>query len=600
MMARVVEFEKRDEVAVVTLDNQPVNAINQAIRRALLDALSAARADDGVKALLVLGRGRQFSAGADIREFGNATRPPPHLREVVRAFDAADKPIVAVLHGIALGAPGAGNGLPLPGGGAGDATRAVGGQVWDHPGAGGTQLLPRLIGPARALEMITTGEPIGAREAAALGLVDRLIEGDLVAGALAFTREVASHRPLPRASRRTDRLSAPPDLFEVAMNRVTREARGAQAPLRAIAAVKAAVELPFDEGLERERELWAQAAASAEAAALRYIFQAERTAAKLPDHLADAPVRQVRDVGVIGTGTMGVGIAIAFANAGIDVLLVGRRQDRVDRALSTVGRHYARKVEKGKLTQADMQARLDRIAATTSWERMTTVDLAIETVSEDPDLKREIFAKLDATCGRETILATNTSSLDVDQISRATGRPAQVIGLHFFSPAHATKLVEIVRGTETVSAAVAMGINLAKQVGKFAVIVRAGGGVVSTRMFTRYQQEANQLLLEGALPYEIDAAMVGFGMAMGPLATTDLAGLDVAARMPIRDRLVEMGRLGQKTGLGYHHYLAGDRTPHRDPEVEAVIVRVSEEAGLTPPPDRRDRDCRALRIRHCR
>ena len=602
-MALVVEFEKRDEIAVVTLDNQPVNAINQAIRHALIEALSAARADDGVKALLVLGRGRQFSAGADISEFGNATRPPPHLREVVRAFEAADKPIIAVLHGVALGgalelamachyrvaAPETRLGL----------SEVKFGII---PGAGGTQLLPRLIGPAtragndhdrRADRRARGGCARSGRSA------DRRRPGRWRAGVhtgggqppTAPPREPAHRSTLGRAGPVRGRDESGHEGGTRRAGASTRHRRrqgGRRASVRRGARARAgALGTGGVVAGSRSAPLHLQGGAN------------RRQVARPPCGRARSP--GPREVGVIGTGTMGVGIAIAFANAGIDVLLVGRRQDRVARALLAVGRHYARSVEKGKLTQADMKARLDRIAATTSWERMTRIDLAIETVSEDLDLKREIFAKLDATCGRETILATNTSSLDVDRIARATGRPAQVIGLHFFSPAHATKLVEIVRGTETGSAAVAMGLNLAKQVGKFAVIVRAGGGVVSTRMFSRYQQEANQLLLEGALPSRSRRRHGRFRDGHGSARHGRSRRPGCRRReCPIRDRLVEMGRLGQKTGLGYHHYLAGDRTPHRDPEVEAVIVRASEEAAAHPPPDRRDRDRRALRIRHCR
>ena len=546
-MDSAVGFEKCDAIALITLEHPPVNALNQAIRRALIETLSTALRDESVEALLLIGKGRQFSAGADIGEFGDATRPPPHLREVIRAFDASDKPIVAALHGVALGgalelamachyrvsAPDARLGL----------SEVKFGII---PGAGGTQLLPRLIGPASALGDDHDGR---ARRSARGGQDGPRRSTDRrrsVGGRLGLRS--AGRRPTAAAPHESTERSAlrPPGLFEAADADVGRRARGAQAPQLAVAAVRAAVELPFDQGIERERELWAQAAASPESAAMRYVFRAERATGKIADLSDDTARGEIRSVGVIGTGTMGTGIAIAFANAGFDVVLVGRRPDRVEAAMASVGRHYSAAVEKGKLTEADMEARRARILPTTDWDALARVDLAIETVLEDLGLKRKIFAKLDAACDGEAIFATNTSSLRVDVIANATRTPSRVIGLHFFSPAHAAKLVEIVCGEATGSAAMATGVNLVKRLGKFAVVVRAGDGLVSTRMFNRYQRVANRLLLEGALPHEVDAALVRFGMAVGPFATADLAdGMSIP-----------------------------------DPEAEALIVAASKALGL--------------------
>jgi 3-hydroxyacyl-CoA dehydrogenase len=433
--------------------------------------------------------------------------------------------------------------------------------------------------------MITTGDPINGREAAVVGLVDLLIEGDLVSGALTFAREVAEHRPLPRASRRTDRLAVAPALFEVVRAQVDKRARGAPAPRLAVAAVTASVVLDFEQGLERERELWAEAAASPESEAMRYVFKAERIAAKVPGLPDRAFAGRIRRAAVIGTGTMGTGIASAFANAGIDVLLVGKRHDRAQWAKKQIARRYFAAVQKRKLSAAERRSRLDRITATTAWSRLRQVDLAMETVVEDLDLKREILAKLEATCTPEAILASNTSSLRIDELASALSRPARLVGLHFFSPAHATKLLEIVRGERTSLSAIAVGMDLARQLGKFGVVVRGAGGPVSTRMFNRYQREAYHLLIEGALPHEIDAAMVGFGMALGPFATADLAGVDVGALVAkgcdaIAEQLIRGGRLGQKTDRGYYRYQEGDRSPIVDSDVEALVIDVSNALGI--------------------
>jgi 3-hydroxyacyl-CoA dehydrogenase len=527
MMPSAICIDKRGATCVVTLDNPPVNALNQAARRGLLETLSAVLADDGVTALVVTGAGRMFSAGADIREFGDATRPPPYLREVVRAFDASTKPIVAAIHGAAFGgalelAMACHYRVATP-----DAKLALSEVRFGIiPGAGGTQLLPRLIGPERALDMIATGEHVDGRTAMALGLVDLLFADDLLGKAMTFARDIAGRRPLVRASQRRVPRSMAPGVLEAAEAQLNTHTRGAQAPRLAVTAVQAAVALPFEQGLERERELWAQAAASPEAGAMRYVFAAERTALKVPGLPEGPSASGISKAAVIGTGTMATGIAIALADSGIDVTLVGRQPDRVDRAMAIVARHYAAAVESGGLSDEQRRARLARIAATISWDGLGQVDLAIEAVAEETELKKQILANLDAACRPDAVLATSTSSLNVEAIASVTRRPAQVIGLHFLGPQRAAKLVEIVRVAKTANDVTAASIKLVKQLGKPGVVVRSGDGqdgIASTRMFNQYLREANLLLAEGALPQEIDAAMVSFGMAMGPLATSDVA-----------------------------------------------------------------------------
>ena len=468
-----------------------------------------------------------------------------------------------------------------------------------YPGAGGTQRLPRLIGVPKALEMIVSGDPIGAPEAKKLGLVDEVIEsGDLATAAVAFAQRVASTRPLPRARDLTaniEKAKADPSIFEKARKDATARARGGKAPLRCVDAVRASVELPFEDGLKRERELFREAMESRESQALRHVFFGERTAAKIPDVPADTSTLPVRKVAVLGAGTMGGGIAMAFANVGIPVVLVDREQGLVDKGLGIVAKNYAATASKGKLTQSEMEARVGRITGTTSWDDLADVDLVIEAVFEEMGLKKEIFARLDKICRRDAILATNTSTLDVNEIARATSRPEQVIGLHFFSPANVMRLLEIVRGDKTSKPVIATSMKLAKQIGKVGVLVGVCNGFVGNRMLHKYGREAQLLIQEGALPQQVDGVMTRFGFAMGPCATSDLAGLDVGWRIrkgqpkppagerysgAVGDRLAEMGRFGQKTSAGFYKYEPGSRTPVPDPEVEAIIAAVSRELGI--------------------
>jgi 3-hydroxyacyl-CoA dehydrogenase len=598
-MSEVVGLEKRGAVGLIVVNYPPVNALSHAVRQGLVEALEGALADADVKVMVIAGAGRTFIAGADITEFG---KPPkdPWLDTVIARLEASPKPVVAALHGTALG-----GGLEVALGchyrvATRDAKCGLPEvKLGILPGAGGTQRLPRLVGVAKALEMIVSGDPIGAPEAKKIGLVDEVVEsGDLVDAAVAFAQRVATERPLPRARDLTahlERAKADPSIFEKARKDATARARGGKAPLRCVDAVQASVELPFEEGLKRERELFREAVESRESQALRHVFFGERTAAKIPDVPPDTSTLPVRKVAVLGAGTMGGGIAMAFANVGIPVVLVDREQALVDKGLGIVSKNYAATASKGKLTQAEMEARVGRITGTTTWDDLTDVDLVIEAVFEEMGLKKEIFSRLDKICRRDAILATNTSTLDVNEIARSTSRPEQVIGLHFFSPANVMRLLEIVRGDKTSKPVVATSMKLAKQIGKVGVLVGVCNGFVGNRMLHRYGREAQLLIQEGALPQQVDGVMTRFGFAMGPCATSDLAGLDVGWRIrkgqpkpppgerysgAVGDRLAEMGRYGQKTGAGFYRYEPGSRVPVPDPEVEAIITAVSKELGI--------------------
>ncbi len=443
-----------------------------------------------------------------------------------------------------------------------------------------------------------SGEPIGAIEAKAIGLVDQIAEGDLVTAAVAFAEQVIGRKPLPSVRElagHIDQAKREPSTFEKVRKDIAARSRGGKAALRCVDAVQAAVDLPFDEGMKREQALFKEALESTESLALRHIFFAERQAAKIPDVEANTPTLPVRRVAVLGAGTMGGGIAMAFANAGIAAILVDREQALVDKGLEIIKKNYASTVSKGKLAQSEMDARVARVTGATNWDGFGEVDLVIEAVFEEMGLKKEIFGKLDKACRKDAILATNTSTLDVNEIAQSTSRPEQVIGLHFFSPANVMRLLEIVRGSATSKPVVATAMKLSKQINKVGVLVGVCPGFVGNRMLHAYFRESNFLLEEGALPQQIDGVMTRFGLAMGPCATSDLAGLDVGWRIrkgqpkpkpperysgAVGDRLAEMGRFGQKTGAGFYRYQPGSRTPTPDPEVEAIIVAVSKELGI--------------------
>ena len=592
-----VDYAVRGAVAVLGLANAPVNALSRALCSGVMENFRKAAADDAVRAIVVIGRGRGFCAGADISEFG--TKPPPdaiNLRHLIAAFDGSAKPMVAAIHGNALG-----GGLELAL--ACHWRVAVAGARLGLPevkigllaGAGGTLRLPRLIGVEPALRMMVSGEPIDGASAAKLGLVDQLVDGDLEAGAIAFAERLLAEG---RALRRVRDIAPPtvaPDFFAGFRAALRKTTRGFQAPFLSVDAVEAGLGLPFDEAAAREEATFVKQLGAPEAKALIHSFFAERKAASIPDVPPDTPTRPIKHAAVIGAGTMGGGIAMALANAGIPVTLVDSAQDALDRGLKMIAGNYARTVERGRLSQSDMDTRLGLITPKVGYDDLGAPDIVIEAVFEEMAIKKQVFAALDRACPPGTILATNTSTLDVDEIAAATTRPAQVIGTHFFSPANVMRLLEVVRGKATAKDVIATTMKLSRDIKKVGVLVGVCEGFVGNRMLRGYLREADFLIEEGALPHEVDAVVTGFGFPMGPFAMADLAGLDVGWRIrkgkaatrpnhlrysPISDRLCEQGRFGQKTGAGWYRYEKGDRTPKPDPAVEALILATAQELGI--------------------
>ena len=597
-MSDMVRLSKVGSIGVMSVDNPPVNALSIGVRQGLADCLAEALRDAEIRALVVICEGRTFLAGADIREFGKPPQPP-HLPDVIDALEKSPKPIVAAIHGTALG-----GGLEVALGchyrvAVGSATCGFPEvKLGILPGAGGTQRAPRVMGVKPALDLIVNGNPISAAEARQLGLLDQIVEGDLLEGAVAFAREVAAVGPsLPRTSELNEKIQeakGKPELFTDYEKDIRRKKRGFEAPLRCIEAVKAAVDMPFREGLARERDLFAACVASDQSVAQRHVFFAEREVAKIPEVPKETPLISVNKVGIIGAGTMGGGISMCFANAGLPVLLLDQSREFLNKGMGVIEKNYGSTVKRGGLSQEDMDKRMGLITPTVSYDGLADVDLVIEAVFEEMPLKREIFGKLDAVCRPDAIMATNTSTLDVNEIARATSRPEQVIGLHFFSPAHIMRLLEIVRGEKTSKPVIATSMNLARLISKIGVLVGVCHGFVGNRILHKYSREASFLVEEGALPQQVDKVITDFGLPMGPFAMGDLAGLDVGWRIrkaqgkpkderysgTVGDRLAEQGRYGQKTGKGYYKYEAGSRTPITDPEVEKLVVEVSKELGI--------------------
>ena len=595
-MASAVDYEKRGAVALLTITNPPVNALGIGVRSGLAEGLAKGLADDAVKAFVVTGEGRAFCAGADIREFGKPLKSPD-LGEVNAVLEGSAKPVVAALNGLALG-----GGLELAmachyrvGSGA-----ALCGQpevkLGLVPGAGGTQRLPRLAGVEAALEMIVFGDPVPAAAAFELGILDEFVAGDVVAAAIAVAEKIAAGdleaKPTPQRTAKMDADKAP---FEEIAARVAKRRRGYSAPVRAIECVQAALDLPFDEGLAREREVFMECMATDESKSMRHVFAAERAVRVIPDVPKDTPAAKVASAAIIGAGTMGGGIAMNFANAGIPVRLIDVSQEAVDKGLATIKKNYASTVAKGRLPQDDMDTRMGLIEGAVGLDATADADFVIEAVFEEMKLKKEIFRTLDGICKDGAVLATNTSTLDIDEIAAETKRPESVIGTHFFSPANVMRLLEIVRGAKTSKETIASAMKLAPVLGKVGVLVGVCDGFVGNRMLHGYQREANFLIEEGALPQQVDKVLTDFGFAMGPFAVGDLAGLDIgwAVRKhqaatrpkdqrysPIADRICEMGRFGQKTGGGWYDYEPGSRTPITNAEVEALIVATSREMEI--------------------
>ncbi|MGF6636679.1 3-hydroxyacyl-CoA dehydrogenase NAD-binding domain-containing protein [Paraburkholderia sp. MM6662-R1] len=598
--ADVVTRELHGKVLLVTIDHAPVNALSADVRRGLLAAIEAGDADRAVEAVLIVGAGRNFIAGADIREFGKPP-VPPSLPDVCNRIEACTKPVIAALHGAALGGglevalaahyriavDGAKLGLPEV-------------QLGLLPGAGGTQRTPRLIGAPAALDLMLSGRHASAKEALALGLVDRLGDsGDILAEGLAYAHELlAAHAPVRRtrdAAALIDRAASRAAVAK-ARDETAKKARGLFSPLKIVDAVEAAIEQPFEEGLKLERKLFLQCLDSPQRAGLVHAFFAEREVLKAPE-TRDATPRALEAIGVIGGGTMGAGIAVAVLDAGLPVTLIERDEAALARGRAHIDKVYDGLIARGRLTVEKKAATMARWSGSTSYDALAHADLVIEAVFEDLDVKKAVFAELDRVCKSGAVLATNTSYLDIDAIAASISRPADVIGLHFFSPANIMKLLEVVVPQQVSADVVATAFEFAKKLRKTPVRAGVCDGFIGNRLLAVYRAAADALLEDGASPYQIDAAVRAFGLPMGPFQVVDLAGGDIgwaarkrraATREPnaryvqIADRLCERGWFGQKTGRGFYLYPEGSRGGMPDPEVEAIIDAERARAGITP------------------
>jgi 3-hydroxyacyl-CoA dehydrogenase len=600
-MNDLVQFTQQGEIGVVTIKNPPVNALSPGLPEGIAEAIERIHKDDTVKAAVIIGDGKTFVAGADIKEFGKVTSGQKSrgegLKPLLLRIEDCCKPVVMAIHGNAFG-----GGLELAM--AGHYRVAVrGAQVGQPevrlgliPGAAGTQRLPRLAGVAKAVEMCVDGNPVKAEDALAAGIIDRLIEGDLLSGAVAFAREVAAS-PMRKTRERNEKLGSAEQnapIFAAARETARKKQRGMIAPLAAVDGVEAATNLPFEQGVEEEQKLFTKCLFSDQSKALIHVFFGEREVAKIPDVPKDIPVIPVHRAAIVGAGTMGGGIAMVFANAGIPVLLKETDQPALDRGLANIQKNYANSVKRSRFTQQFVDERVKLIEPTLVYDNFSKADFVIEAVFEGMAAKKEVFGELDRVCKPGAILATNTSTLNIDEIASSTARPQSVVGTHFFSPANVMRLLEIVRGKATSKEVLATCMQLSKKIGKIGVLVGNCTGFVGNRMFHPYRREAQFLVEEGAAIEAVDAALYEFGMAMGPLATADLAGLDIGwrirkehrhlqkpgIRQPIaEDRLCEMGRFGQKTGAGWYKYDENRRaTP--DPEVAALVRQWAARANI--------------------
>ena len=586
----VSSLENHSNIAVLTLNSPPVNALSANVREGLHDGVKSAIGDSSIDAIVIICEGRTFIAGADITEFGQAPKGPS-LYDVQDMIENSTKPVVAAIHGTALGGglevaltchyriavPSAKCGLPEV-------------NLGLLPGAGGTQRLPRIVGAAKALVMMTSGEHVPADQCLSMGLVDEIAdEGKLLEGAVSFAETIVSEkRPLVKVRDAEDKIVADKGndaLFADFRKSIARKTRGFLAPEYNIQCIEAAVNKPFDEGIKVEQELFMKLMTGTQSAAQRYMFFAQRQVTKIPDIEADTEVKDINSVGVIGAGTMGGGISMNFANVGIPVTIIEQSQERLDKGLGIIRKNYENSAAKGRITEAQVEERMNLIEGKTSIEALDTQDMIIEAVFENMDLKKDIFKQLDDICKEGAILASNTSALDVNVIAAETNRPEDVIGLHFFSPANVMKLLEIVRGEKTSKSVVASSLAIAKKIQKIAAVVGVCPGFVGNRILAQRQREANKLILEGALPWDIDDALFDFGFPMGPFAMSDLAGLDIgwskdtSKSETLRDVLCEAGRLGQKSGKGFYIY-DENRNKSPDPEVEALIKKFGEERQI--------------------
>jgi 3-hydroxyacyl-CoA dehydrogenase len=587
----VTALHVKDGIAVITVNNPPVNALGHAVREGLVLAATAAREDDSVKAIVLGCEGRTFFAGADITEFGKPLRQPD-LVSVIAAFETSPKPVVAAIFGTALG-----GGLEVALGchfRVASADAKVGlpeVKLGILPGAGGTQRLPRLVGPEKAVGIIVAGAPIGAKAALADGIIDEIV-AEPIPGAIAFAKKVLEEGTnLVKVRDREDKILATrenPAAFEAAAKTALKKRTGVEAPAACVESVRNAFTLPFEEGMAAERALFMKLVTGDQSRAQRHIFFAEREAAKVPDMPAGVKPAAIKKAVVIGGGTMGGGIAMCFANAGVPVTIVETTDEFLAKGLERIRHTYAVSVERGALKQDAMDKRVALIAGTLDWDVIKDTDIVIEAVFEDMAIKKEVFSKLDRLAKPGTLLASNTSTLDVDAIAAMTSRPEDVVGMHFFSPANVMRLLEIVRGEKSSLQSIATAIGAGKLLAKIPVVVGNCDGFVGNRMLARRTTECERLLLEGAKPEDVDAVVLKFGFPMGPYAMGDLAGLDVGWRIrqhrgvqaPVSDALCEQGRFGQKTGKGYYIYENGSRTPTPDPEVTKLAAKKAEALGV--------------------
>ncbi|MAU59481.1 MAG: 3-hydroxyacyl-CoA dehydrogenase [Parvibaculum sp.] len=586
----VTTLEKEGGVAVVTLNSPPVNALSAPVREGINNGIKQAIDDPEVQAIVLICEGRTFIAGADITEFGKAPKGPS-LFDAQAMIENAPKPVIAAIHGTALGGglevaltchyrvavPSAKCGLPEV-------------NLGLLPGAGGTQRLPRIVGAEKALEMVTSGQHVGAKKCLEMGLVDELAEeGKLREGAIAFANKiVAEKRPLKKIRDLNEKMEAArgrPEIFENFRKANARKFRGFLAPEYNIQCIEAAVNLPFDEGIKVEQKLFRELVTGMQSAAQRHVFFAERQVWKIPDVPADTPTIPVNKVGIIGAGTMGGGIAMNFLNTGFPVTIVETKQEALDRGIATIRKNYENSAKKGRFTMEEVEKRMGLLKGSLDMNDLADCDLVIEAVFENMDIKKDVFGKLDKIVKQGAILATNTSALNIDEIATAVKRPEAVIGLHFFSPANVMRLLEVVRADKTSKEVIATSMQIAKKIGKIAALVGVCPGFVGNRILAQRQREAQKLIMEGAMPWDVDRVLYDFGLPMGPFAMSDLAGLDIgwskekSKGETLRDRLCEMDRRGQKTGAGYYDY-DENRNAKPSPVVEKMILDYAAEKGI--------------------
>jgi len=589
-------FEKRGEVGIIWINNPPVNAISVGVRQAMIEGVKQLNADATIKVGVLACEGRTFMAGADITEFG---KPPlsPGLHEAIDAIENSPKPIVAAIHGTAFGG-GLESALACHYRVA-VATAQVGlpeVKLGILPGAGGTQRLPRLIGIEAALNIIVSGDPVPATQAAKVGVIDKIVEGDLLEGAIAFAKDLVAKKAPMRKIRdiNIDASKLPAGFFDEARKRIAKEKKNLFSPQRIVDCLEAAATLPFDEGLKRERELFVQCQQNPQAKALQHVFFAERKAANIPNLDKSVKPREVKSVGIIGAGTMGGGIAMNFLNVGIPVTLLEVKKEALDRGVGVIRKNYENTAAKGKLTMEQVEQRMSLLTPTLTYDDLKNSDLIIEAVFETMAIKKDVFGTLDRVAKKGAILASNTSYLSIDEIATATSRPQDVVGMHFFSPANVMKLCEVVRGEKTAQDVLMTAIDVTKRIKKVGVVCGNRDGFIGNRMLGGYGYQASLCVLMGAMPEQVDKVIRDFGMPMGPLQMSDLAGLDIGYKSrkdrdpstfdgrvtKSADMLVEMGRLGQKTQAGYYDYKPGDRTPIPSLVTKEIIEKVSKELGI--------------------